>query len=318
MLTKSITSFVCFAILSTITSAALAANGDDEASTRGDAPSPRKTVFAPMDKPAAVPNTLAESSRAGMETAALVFSAPPRETPAEGRQIYQPVAEYLSKIIGKPVTYKHPGNWLVYQTEMVRGGYDLVFDGPHFNSWRSDHMQHNILVKLAEEHTFTIIVRKDGTQVSELKHLTGKIVCGMNPPNLGTLAVLREFDNPARQPVIRNTTGWNRIYQGVVIEKKCVAGIVPIANLAKYDGGGTFTRIIHKTNAMPNQGFSAGPRVSSADQAKIKAALMSVQAEIVTKPLRAMYGSNSGFVPTAKDEYAGLAVYLKDVWGYAH
>ena len=225
--------------------------------------------------------------------------------------------EYLSRIIGKPVTYRHPGNWLVYQTEMVRGGYDLVFDGPHFNSWRSDHMHHNILVKLAEKHTFAIIVRKGEAQVSELKHLAGKIVCGMNPPNLGTLALLREFDNPARQPVIRNTTGWNRIYRGVVIEKQCVAGIVPIANLAKYDGGGTFTRIIHKTKAMPNQGFPAGPRISSEDQAKIKAALMSVQAEIVTEPLRKMYASDSGFVPTAKDEYAGLAVYLKDVWGYA-
>ncbi len=65
---------------------------------------------------------------------AIVFTAPPRETPEEGQQIYGPIAESLTRVTGHRIVYRHPQNWLSYQTEMLEGSYDLIFDGPHFNS----------------------------------------------------------------------------------------------------------------------------------------------------------------------------------------
>ena len=78
----------------------------------------------------------------------LVFSAPPRETPTIGNKRYQPIASYLSKVLGRKVVYKHPGTWGAYRTEMLQGDYDIVFDGPHFNSYRAEKMKYNILAKI--------------------------------------------------------------------------------------------------------------------------------------------------------------------------
>lgn len=247
----------------------------------------------------------------------IVFSAPPRESYEVGREIYQPIVEYLSRVTGKHVVYRQPGNWLTYQTDMLRGTYDLVFDGPHFNSWRITHQRHNALVRYADDHVFAVIVRKDDVRINDIKQLAGKKVCGLNPPNLGTLAVLGEFDNPVRQPVILETLGWEKVYQGVVMESRCVAGIVPVANLNRYDKTGNFSKIVYRTRAMPNQSFSAGPRVTREDQAKIAAALTAPEAEIHLSKLRAAYGFEKGLTRAAREEYAGLDSYLKDVWGYA-
>ncbi len=252
----------------------------------------------------------------GIDSDTLVFSAPPRETPAEGVKIYKPIADYLSRVIGKKIIYKHPGNWLSYQTEMLRGGYDLIFDGPHFNSWRIAKLRHNTLARISEAHIITVIVNKNNSRIKNIKQLVGRKVCGLNPSNLGMLALLDRFDNPMRQPMIIDRLSWRNVYEGVVIDKKCDAGILPLANLKKYDASRRFSRIVFKTKALPNQAFSAGPRISPDDQARIATALTSSGADAVTSELRTAYGTDSRLVPASKKEYAGIDVYLKDVWGY--
>ena len=246
----------------------------------------------------------------------LTFSAPPREAPEEGARIYQPIAEYLAGVIGRKIVYVHPDNWLTYQTEMLKGGYDIVFDGPHFNSWRIANLKHNTLAKITDEFVFAVVTKKDGGQITDIRHLTGRKVCGMSPPNLGTLALLSQFENPARQPTMINAVGWAKVYEGVVIENKCVAGVLPVANLRKYDGRGNFTRIVYKTKALPNQAFSAGPRITREDQARLAAALIAPEGAAATANLREAFGTEKGLVRAVKDEYAGLDAFLKDVWGY--
>jgi ABC-type phosphate/phosphonate transport system substrate-binding protein len=229
-------------------------------------------------------------------------------------QIYQPVADYLSQAIGKKVKYQHPGTWGVYRTEMLKGSYDIIFDGPHFNSYRMEKLSHNILVKIPERHEFAVIVKKDGKPFQNVRQMAGRTFCTHAPPNLGTLVLLSQFDNPSRQPVIVNTKGWDKIYEGVVAGK-CVGGILPVLNLKKYDRTG-LTRIVFKTPAMPNQAFSAGPRVSLEDQAKIAQALSSPDAAGPTEKLRATYKVGNSFALANNKEYNGLAEYLRDEWGY--
>ena len=78
----------------------------------------------------------------------LILTAPPREKPEVGAAEYGPLANYLSKLLGKKVKYVHPGNWLNYQREMRADHYDIIFDGPHFASWRIAHLGHDALVRL--------------------------------------------------------------------------------------------------------------------------------------------------------------------------
>ena len=256
-----------------------------------------------------LPNRLVE------EREALVFSAPPQETEAEALRIYRPIAEYLSRIIGKKIVFHYPKDWLIYQKEMQHASYDLVFDGPHFNSWRIFNLQHSTLVKLVDEYAFVVVVRK-GDRITNLKQLAGQKICGVAPPDFGTLAVLGQFDNPARQPAIINTLGSTKVYESVVIEKQCAAGILPAANLKKFHDSENLLRVIHMTEPVPNQAFSAGPRISRDDQARIAAALVSPEASRVVSRLMAAYGADKGLAYASKKDYAGLDVYLKDSWGY--
>lgn len=243
-----------------------------------------------------------------------VFSAPPRESAEAADDIYGPIAEYLSRATGKQVVFRRPSNWIAYQTEMRRGDYDLVFDGPHFNGWRASHLQHNIMVKVPGDHSFVVAVKKN-SRTAELRQLTGRAICGMSPPNLGTLTVLKEFDNPMRQPVIQNTQGWDQIYAHMQAGR-CTAAILPARHLVKYDPAGQHSRVIFKARNFPSQAISAGPRVSIADQAAIMRALTSPAARTATLKLRDAYALNGDLQPANRDEYVGVAGILKDTWGY--
>jgi ABC-type phosphate/phosphonate transport system substrate-binding protein len=246
----------------------------------------------------------------------LVLSAAPREEDAEAEAIYGPVAEYLSTALGKKVVFKHAGNWGVYQGLMQKGAYDIVFDGPHFNSWRVDRAQHNVLVKVPGEHVFVVLVRKDNDKIRELKQLAGRSICAHAPPNLGTLTALNEFENPARQPIIINTDGWKEIYQGL-LANKCVAAVMPLKALERFEkDSGHQTKIVFRGATLPDNAVSAGPRLSAQDQEKITRALLSPEGEKATAKLRAKYASNKPFSAANNKEFAGLGTYLKNEWGY--
>jgi ABC-type phosphate/phosphonate transport system substrate-binding protein len=289
-------------------------SGSTLAAGAADVAPEKKVNYTPADSSKGQDRATEGLNKSKTGDGPLVFSAAPHEDEHNATETYGPIAEYLSKVLGKQVVYKHPGNWLSYQTEMKKGSYDLVFDGPHFNDWRVTKLQHNILVKFPTEHVFVVIVKSDNTKITDLKQLKGRTICAMSPPNLGTLTLFSQFDNPARQPVVINTEGWENIYKGVVADK-CVAAVLPLKNLEKYDRG-TFTKIIFKGKAMPNQALSAGPRVSREDQTKIVQALIASEANQPTAKLREIYAVDGRFVPAVKREYAGLSVWLKDTWGY--
>lgn len=246
----------------------------------------------------------------------IVLSAAPREDEDSAQRIYGPVADYLSKVLGKRVVYKYPGNWGVYQGFMQKGAYDLVFDGPHFNSWRVERIQHNALVKVPGDFVFVVVVRKDNDRIREIKQLAGRTICASAPPNLGTLTALNEFDNPARQPLIVNTDGWKEIYQGM-LAGKCVAAVLPFKQLEKFEkDGGRQAKIVFRGATLPDNALSAGPRLTQAEQDKIARALLSPEGEQATAKLREKYGYNKPFAATSNKEFAGLATYLKNEWGY--
>lgn len=306
------TVIVSLVAISVVFSPVLAADSsvDKPAPMQAIAAAIKKVVFTPA---APAPEKQSLPARIVEEQEALVFTAPPRETPEAGIEIYQPVADYLSQAIGKKVRYKHPGTWGVYRTEMLKGSYDIIFDGPHFNSYRLEKLSHNILVKIPERHEFAVIVRKD-KPFQNVSQMAGRSFCTHAPPNLGTLVLLSQFDNPSRQPVIISTNGWENIYNGVA-SGKCAGGVLPMANLKKVDKA-NIAKVIFKTAAMPNQAFSAGPRVSLEDQMKLAQALASPDAAASTEKLRAAYKVGDGFALASNQEYHGLAEYLRNEWGY--
>lgn len=245
------------------------------------------------------------------ERSTLVFGAPPRESCAREAEVYQPVVNHLAKITGKPVAFRCADNWLAYSKNMVSGAYDIVFDGPAFNGWRVDRLQHVPLVKLPEDFIFVVVTKADNDKVKETRDLAGRLVCAHAPPNLGTLTMLSRFDNPARQPVIVETKGWDNAMKGL-LANKCAGTVVPLKNLAKYDvGAKKMFKVLYRHTAMPNQAISVGPRIPADMQAKILEGLMSEEGKTATHKLRAVY-AGANFVQTNAQEYAGLGKLLKN------
>lgn len=275
----------------------------------------RKVAYAP---PAATAPTM-PGTRLGQDptgTDALVFSAPPRGSRAEENAAYQPIAELLSRTLNREVVYRHADNWLTYSKDMTQGRYDLVFDGPAFNGWRQERLNHVPLVKLPEPFVFVVITRADNREIRDIADLAGQRICAHAPPNLGTLTLLSRFPHAARQPAIRTTKGWDKAFKRMM-NGDCVATVVPIKNLEKNDREGKLARIVYRHAALPNQALSAGPRITAAMRDRIQQAMLSGEGRKATATLRATYAGKN-FVPASAKEYAGLGSYLRDELYYSY
>lgn len=243
-----------------------------------------------------------------------IFSSPPRGNNAMETAIFQPVADYLSRVTGKKFVYKYSDNWLAYQSNMQKDVYDLVFDGPHFVSWRISHRGHEPLVKIPGDFIFVFLVRKDNNNIQELSNLAGRTVCGHAPPNQGTLRLYNMFTNPARQPQLVEVQGWRNIYKEM-IAGKCVGSVVPLKIYKELDPEGKDTKVLYVTKAAPGQAFTAGKRIPPDIRAKIADALMSAEGQAVTAQLRKRYPSRP-YIRATKQEYSGEDVLLKDSFGF--
>jgi ABC-type phosphate/phosphonate transport system substrate-binding protein len=237
-----------------------------------------------------------------------VFSAMPHNNYADAAAIYQPIAEYLARITGKRFVYRHADNWLNFNKEMANGTYDLVFDGAVTNGWRQQRMSHVPLVKLSTDLAFVTVARQDNPKVTTIKHVAGQKVCAHAPTDPEVVALLSEFDNPARQPVIVDTKGWDNAYQAL-LEGKCAATVIPQKYLEKTDR--RLISVLQQHRPMPSYTFSAGPRLSMTLQAKIREALLSGEGKSVTEKLRAVFGDDN-WAPANAAEYANLSKLLKD------
>lgn len=194
----------------------------------------------------------------------LIFAAPPRETAEKGQKLYGPIAEHLSELLNTKVVYEHPGNWLRYQRDMRNGKYDIVFDGPHFASWRISHLGHEALVKLPGHLQFVLIAEKDNDKISSASDMIGKSMCGISPPNLSTLSMLELYSNPARQPMIKGIKGGMGKVFKTFKAGKCDAAVLRTAffnkKLTKEQQESVKQVVLSKK--MPNQVITVSNRIS--------------------------------------------------------
>lgn len=246
----------------------------------------------------------------------LVMTAPPRESKKAGKQQYEITANYISKVIGRPVKYEHPGNWLTYQFNMRKGKYDIVFDGPHFASWRMVHQGHDMLVKLPGDLQFYLLIAADNGQISSPDDLIGKNICGISPPNLSTLSILARFRNPVRQPVIKGIKGGMGAVYKTFKTGACEAMVLRSTYYKKKltDDDRNALKIIFKSPVMPNQVISAGKRLTANEKARLQLALIDADGVAATQPTLKRFGGKSrAFVPANDKEYKGYNELLEGV-----
>lgn len=246
--------------------------------------------------------------------AELVLSAPPRESAEKAQEVFQPIADYLGKVLGSPVVFRYSDNWLSYQSDMQADKYDIVFDGPHFVSWRMAKYGHKPVVSLPGELAYAVVVKKDESRIDSIEKVAGRMVCSPTSPNLGALSVAALFENPARQPLFVNTKGFKQAFEGLMANK-CPVAVMQVGIYAMLDKDQTLTRPLVITKGLPNQAFTASSRVTDAKIETLREALLSEAGKAATAKLREEYAGKD-FIPAKDEKYSGHAILLKDNWGF--
>lgn len=251
--------------------------------------------------------------------AELIFTAPPREKPDAGKNIYGPIADSLSVMLGEKVTYKHPRDWLTYSMSMRRGDYDLVFDGPQFASWRMNHIQHVPLVRLKGHLGFFVVTDKD-SGINGIQDLIAKKICGLASPNLATISMLTQFKNPMRQPIFVETKGGMKGIYKKLKTGKCVAAVMRDGFYKNKlsDEARLKYKIIWKSVRMPNQTITASKKIPAQLREQMVAALTTENGAAGATGLFKRFSKKSKrFISAKSEEYNELNMLLEGVvWGW--
>jgi ABC-type phosphate/phosphonate transport system substrate-binding protein len=246
----------------------------------------------------------------------LILTAPPREKPADGQKQYGPLAAYLTKLFGRKVKYVFPGNWLTYQRDMRADKYDIVFDGPHFISWRLAHLQNQVIVRLPGSLEFYLLGKKGDGNIKSINDLVAKEFCGVPPPNLASLSILAAFPNPVRQPVIKGIRGAGGAVFKAFLAGQCSAAVIRTAFYKKFltDAQRAQVKIIYASKPYPNQGITVSKRVNPRERSLMAQALINGDGIKATQAiLKRFGGSAKHFIPAKNAEYLGINNLLEGV-----
>ncbi len=255
----------------------------------------------------------------GVRAEDLILSAPPRESAEAGKKLYTPLAALLSKTLGRTVRYEHPGSWFKYQNDMREGRLDIVFDGPHFVSWRIAHLDHRALVKLPGKLQFHLLTRADNEGIRGPDDLVGRTICGISPPHLSTLSILAYYNNPVRQPTIKGIRGgMGKVLQAGLHNDKCDAFVLRTAFYKKKVKPELRAqmRILYTSPAMPNQALTVSAhRISAAEQETLRELLtVRTEGKQAVDGIRKRFAPKAkGFVVTNDKEYRGYNRLLEGV-----
>ncbi len=250
----------------------------------------------------------------------LLFTAPPRESLERGEELYGPLARLLTTELGVKVVYEHPRNWKKYTDKMQSDAYDIVFDGPHFAAWRIKHLGHVPVVRLPGELSFAVIVHRDAKELTIPRDLvkTNTPLCGMPPPQLATLLVLRQFSNPVIQPVIYETLGLQEGYE-LFRAGKCKAAVFNTKILDKLpaEEKAQFRVLFTSGDALPEQTITVSKRVTESQRAILARLLTRPEGLPATAELLKQFTKQAkSFKPANSQDYPGLETLLEEMWGW--
>ena len=240
----------------------------------------------------------------GPASAELLMTAPPRESAAKGQMLYQPVAQWLSDLLGEKVVYEHPKSWLHYQRDMRADRFDIVYDGPHFISWRIKKYGHRPVARLPGKLGFYAIVRAGDKQVRQVSDLVNKKVCVVAPPNLSSLTLLNEFRDPIRQPRLLTVRGGMPGVFKAFKAGKCQAAVLRDQYFRKKlsDEDKDSVRVVYRSPRYTNQGFTVSKRIDDARLGRMKKAMIKEQP--VLKPILKRFAPKADhMLPASKQDY---------------
>lgn len=250
---------------------------------------------------------------AGAQETPLVLMIQPMLGEETTRRMFQPLADYLGKEVGTPVTIVTPPNFLAHWETVRRNiGYDLVLDDAHFTDYRVQKFGFDVLARIPGTTSYSLVMLRKKRVIDPLD-LAGKTVASYGPPSIGATRLSAMFPNPARRPAIVDIgsagEGLDLLRRG-----KVTAAMLPTSLIGTHVGTGELA-IVTTTEPTPQMAFSISPRVKESLRKKIRAVLL--RAGDSTDGTSILRAANVDRFETADAAmYANQAKILKQYWGY--
>lgn len=239
----------------------------------------------------------------------LTFAIHPILPPKETFRVYQPLADYLTKVTGHNVQLHTTSNFLVHWQLSKRNVYHLILEGPHMVDYRVAKMGYKLVARMPDRISYTLVANEDQLAI-EPADLVGKPVATMPAPSLGAMHLNQLFPNPLRQPVLLEV---NNVEEAVerVASGQAVGALIPSASVGRYQGLTT----VATTEQAPAPGITASPEVSEAVRNAISKALIEAHQHPDGRAALARLNI-SRFEAASASQYAGYARLLEGMWGY--
>jgi len=249
---------------------------------------------------------------------ALVFVAQPQEGLETGKQVFQPVAELLTRKTGQPWTYRHPDNQLNYVDIIIEDRAELYLGDPHFVGYQMDANKQRILAQVPDQEWVLVAPQSStgkllGSRVTASFSCTEAPTCALPPPDLGMILFsnMQVFaDNPLRHPMLVTVNDVAKVVESVLGER-CYCGITRqalLGNISESEREQLATRQLQTTLGAA---FTVSNRVTPALAEQIRAALLSPEGRQATQAMRdRLYGGVELIRPADPDAYLSSAELL--------
>ena len=229
------------------------------------------------------------------------------------RTVYQPLADYLSKVTGKKCRIYTRPNFLAYWDTMRKGGeFDLVLDAAHFTDYRVQKLSYVVLAKAPDTVSYSLIVR-DNNPIFDPIELVGKRIATYGSPSIGAARLNAMFPNPSRQPISVEVESAEKGMQ-LLIDAKVDAAILPTPIVSQRMAQGGIS-VVTTTEPIPHVALSAAPSIAAPLREQIRRAIVDANKSDEGKKMLQQIGFER-FDPATAAIYKDQANTLKQYWGF--
>ncbi len=226
-------------------------------------------------------------------------------------EVYQPLADYLSKATGHKITLVTSRNYHFFWRDVRQNApIDFMFAEAHFTDFRAKRFQFEPIARTVENTSYTLLGSDQLTNTT-LNGLIGKGIVTMPSPSMGFAMLLQFFPDPVRQPNMMSTAqSWQDGVE-IVFAGEADAAIVPTWLQSQYPN-----LIPIATSAeFPGAAVSASPTVPPEAKQAVKDALLKLhEAEGAYEVLSEL--GVSQFVEASAADYDGDEKVLEGFFGY--
>lgn len=228
------------------------------------------------------------------------------------RQVYQPLADYIGTVAGRPCRIQTLPNFLAYWDVVRRGQYDFALDAAHFTDYRAQKMGFSILAKIPDGVSYSLIVNDDNL-IFDPMELAGRRVATLGPPSIGAARLNAMYPNPVRQPV-GVEVGDSEAGIQLLRQRKVDAAILPTPFVSQQMGQGGIA-VVLTTEPIPHIALSAAARVPNAVKESIRTALVRADRTDAGRNMLKQIGFER-FDPATADIYTNQRNVLSQYWGF--